>query len=115
MAGSLRTPAPGRRDSRGAAADERLSRRLGLASPVNIYNEAAGLLLDPARRTADQGRQLRDKALSDRYTGRFGGPVDFSQALILAAPHLSVLIVLMAGSFSLGCLAFRRQEICSGG
>ena len=92
-------------------ARESLTRRLSLVSPVNLYHEAAGFLLDPSRRTLHQGRQMTDKALTNRYTGRFSGPLELSQSLILVLPHLAVLLALSAAAFWLSCLVFIRQEI----
>ena len=92
-------------------ARESLVRRLSLVSPVNLYHEAAGFLLDPSRRTLHQGRQMTDKALANRYTGRFSGPLELSQSLILVMPHLAVLLALSAAAFWLSYLVFIRQEI----
>ena len=92
-------------------ARENLSRRLSLVSPVNIYQEAAGFLLDPGRRTLHQGRQMTDPALTNRYTGRFSGPLELSQSLILVVPHVAVLLAWSAAVFWLSYLVFIRQEI----
>ena len=92
-------------------ARESLTRRLSLASPVNLYTEAAGFLLDPSRRTLHQGRQMTDKALTNRYTGRFSGPLELGQSLILVLPHLAVLLALSAAVFWLSYMIFIRQEI----
>jgi ABC-2 type transport system permease protein len=96
------------------AGRETLSRRLGLASPVNLYLEAAGFVLDPARRTPHQGRQQLDPAVSDRYTGRFTGPLELGQTAAQVSPHLAGLIAWAALAFTLAHLVFRRQEIRSG-
>ncbi len=97
------------------AAREALARRLGLASPVNLYIEAAGFALDPARRTPHQGRQRLDPAVADRYTGRFTGPLEVGQTVIQVWPHLAGLIAWAALAFGLAHLIFRRQEVRSGG
>ncbi len=96
-------------------AGEVIARRLGLASPVNVYNEAAGFLLDPARRNLHQNRERLDRAATDRYTGRFAGPLELPQSLILVTPHLAGLLIWSALTFWLSFLIFRRQEVRSGG
>lgn len=95
-------------------ANEEMFRRLSLASPVNVYDEAAAFLLDPGRRSLSFSRQRLDRAVSHRYTGRFSGPLPFSQSFILLLPHLAGLLAWTALVFSLAALAFDRQEIRSG-
>lgn len=88
-------------------------RKISLASPVNLYNEGVSFLLDPSSRTLHQGRQLLDKAVTDRYTGRYTGPLELGQSLILVIPHLAAMLALTAFVFWLSYLAFMRQEIRS--
>ena len=96
-------------------ANEETFRRLSLASPVNVYDEAAAFLLDPGRRSLSLSRQQLDRAVTHRYTGRFQGPLDFGQSFILLFPHLAGLLAWTALAFALSALAFSRQEIRSGG
>ncbi|MDR1044663.1 MAG: ABC transporter permease [Candidatus Adiutrix sp.] len=95
------------------AAREELFRSFSLLSPVKLYQEAAGFLLDPASRSPDQSRQLADPAVSDPYTGRFSGPLPVGQSLVLLMPHLAALLIWAALVFHLSCFIFSRQEIRS--
>lgn len=90
------------------------TRRLGLASPVNLYNEATAFILDPSQRGLHYKRQLLDPALSDHYTGRFTGPLEARQSFILVLPHLAGLAAWTALVFCCSIWIFRRQEIRSG-
>lgn len=94
--------------------NEEMFRRLSLASPVNVYDEAAAFLLDPARRSLSFSRQQLDRGMSRRYAGRFNDPLPFSQSFILLLPHLAWLLAWTALVFGLAVLAFDRQEIRSG-
>lgn len=94
-------------------AREDLKRKISLISPTAIYNESAAFLLDPARRTLNQSVQRFDKASTDRYTGRFTGPLEVSQSLMVAAPHLAAMLVLALLTFQIAYLVFMKQEIRS--
>lgn len=115
LAGALNPIADPARPSRAELlAVDTSSRRLGLVSPVNIYNEAAAFLLDPTRRGLHQTRQRLDRALNDPYTGRFSGPLEPGQSFILVLPHLAGLAAWTVLIFCCSVLIFRRQEVRSG-
>lgn len=90
------------------------ARRLGLASPANIYSEAASFILDPSQRGLHYKSQRLDPTLADRYTGRFTGPLGAGQSLILVLPHLAGLAAWTVLMFCCSIWIFRRQEIRSG-
>ncbi|MDL2260108.1 ABC transporter permease [Deltaproteobacteria bacterium OttesenSCG-928-K17] len=91
-----------------------LYRSFKLISPVAVYDEAAAFTLDPGRRDLNHGRQLLDRAAGG-YGGRFNNPLPFTQALILALPHLAGLLAWTALAFILSLAVFTRQEIRSSG
>ena len=88
-------------------------RTISLASPVNLYNEAASFLLDPSRRSLYQRQEIMDKAVTDRYTGRFNGSLKLNQSLILALPHLAGMLAWTAFALCLSLSFFVKQEIRS--
>lgn len=96
-----------------ALAREESLRRLSLASPVSIYDEAASFLLDPGRRSLSRSRQKLDPAVNHRYTGRFQGGLDFGQSFILLFPHLAALMAWTTLALALSAISFNRQEIRS--
>lgn len=115
LAGALHQAADPARPTRAEfLAVDTAARRFGLVSPVNIYNEAAAFILDPSQRGLHHSRQRLDRALADRYTGRFTGPLGPGQSFILVLPHLAGLAAWTALIFCCSVWIFRRQEVRSG-
>ena len=93
------------------AKHERIETNVGLISPVQLYNEASDIILDPDRRTLHgvlQTAILNKTSLPDALN-----PVSFRQSLTLIWPHVVVIIGLTAICFAASYIRFMREEIRS--
>lgn len=77
---------------------------LNRISPYYLYCEAASTLLNPNVRTLGITTQAS-------YSGAVASYLSFDQSVLLIWPHLTCMLALVIASFTVGYIAFMRQEI----
>lgn len=73
-------------------------------SPYYLYCEAASTLLNPNVRTLGI-------TTTSSYSGAVASYLSFDQSLLLVWPHLTCMLALAMAAFTVGYIAFMRQEI----
>ncbi len=85
--------------------------RVALLSPITLYSEATGIVLDPLRKTT---RSLVLMGPMEQLSlSRFQNPLPLGQSALIVAPHLVSLLAITAICFGLCYAFFMRQEIRS--
>ena len=85
--------------------------RVALLSPITLYSEATGIVLDPLRKTT---RSLVLMGPMEQLSlSRFQNPLPLGQSALIVAPHLVSLLAITAICFGLCYGVFMRQEIRS--
>ena len=85
--------------------------RVALVSPITLYSEATGIVLDPLRKTT---RSLVLMGPMEQLSlSRFQNPLPLGQSALIVAPHLVSLLAITAICFGLCYGVFMRQEIRS--
>jgi ABC-2 type transport system permease protein len=92
-------------------AHEDLQRVVGSLSPMTLYSEATGTILDPMRKTT---RSLILMGPFERLSlSRFQNALPLEQSALLVAPHLVSLVAITLVCFAICYTVFMRQEIRS--
>lgn len=78
-------------------------------SPVNLYNEATTILLDPGRKSTQS--IVLVGPMESISMARFDNPLPLDQSLLVVAPHLMMLLAMTVTCFGLSYVIFMRQEI----
>lgn len=82
----------------------RVGRGLSLISPLNLYQEATAVLLNPQVRTVGVVLpQQADQAVA--------GPLPFDQSLLVVWPQMVALVAICVVVFAVAYVAFLRQEV----
>jgi len=90
---------------------ERIASYVDRTSPVNLYTEAASVIMDPRKKTTKTFLMVGPmETISMR---RFNNPLGFTQSTLVVAPHLITIIALTVVCFAAAYLVFMRQEIRS--
>ncbi len=85
--------------------------RVALVSPITLYSEATGIVLDPLRKTT---RSLVLMGPMEQLSlSRFQSPLPLGQSALIVAPHLVSLLAITAICFGICYGVFMRQEIRS--
>ena len=80
-------------------------------SPMTLYSEATGIVLDPMRKTT---RSLVLMGPFERFSmSRFQNPLPLEQSALIVAPHLVSLLAITLVCFGICYAAFMRQEVRS--
>lgn len=80
-------------------------------SPMTLYSDATGLVLDPMRKTT---RSLVLMGPLERLSlSRFQNPLPLLQSTLIVAPHLASLVALTVLCFAISYVCFMRQEVRS--
>lgn len=88
---------------------EEVRRIISSASPITLYTDATGVVLDPMSRTT---RSLILMGPIERLSiSRFDNPLPFGQSALVAAPDMTLLVTLTLICFGISYLCFMRQEI----
>lgn len=78
-------------------------------SPVNLYNEATSILLDPGRKSTQ--KMLLVGPMESVSMSRFDNPLPLDQSLLVIAPHLTMILAMTVLCFGVSYVVFMRQEI----
>ncbi|MEJ5238453.1 MAG: ABC transporter permease subunit [Limisphaera sp.] len=109
MAADTLRPVYNRRDVEQVVANDRLAHAFSLVSPVVLYGEATGPILDPFQRSA--GSLLVITPMEAFSLERFRGPLPLDQSMFIVWPHIVLMIALTLICFGIGYVTFLRQEI----
>lgn len=89
----------------------RTKKMIALASPMVLYSDATGVIVDPMRKTT---RSFVMRGPMERLlASRFQNPLSFLQSTIVVFPHMTVLIAITLICFAASYLIFVLQEIRS--
>jgi ABC-2 type transport system permease protein len=84
---------------------------LATGSPVILYSEATGIVLDPLRKTT---RSLVLMGPMEQLSiSRFQSPLPLLQSALIVAPHLVSLLAITVVCFGISYACFLRQEVRS--
>jgi ABC-2 type transport system permease protein len=84
---------------------------IATVSPVILYSEATGIVLDPLRKTT---RSLVLMGPMEQLSiSRFQSPLPLLQSALIVAPHLVSLLAITVVCFGISYACFLRQEVRS--
>jgi ABC-2 type transport system permease protein len=87
----------------------RIQRTVSLISPVNMYTDAASIIIDPMRKTT---RSLVLMGPQERLSAsRFQGPLPFVQSMAIVMPLIVTLVAITLVCFTVSYGVFMLQEI----
>jgi ABC-2 type transport system permease protein len=90
---------------------ERTREIVASLSPITLYSDATGTMLDPMRKTT---RSLVLMGPMERLSlSRFQNPLPLGQSALIVAPHLVSLVAITLICFAICYGCFMRQEIRS--
>jgi ABC-2 type transport system permease protein len=90
---------------------ERTREIVASLSPITLYSQATGTMLDPMRKTT---RSLILIGPMERLSlSRFQNPLPLGQSALIVAPHLVSLVAITLICFAICYACFMRQEIRS--
>jgi ABC-2 type transport system permease protein len=89
----------------------RIKEGLSLVSPMVLYSEATGTIIDPMRKGT--GSLVLMTPMEQLLSSRFQNPLSLGQSLIVVFPHATALIALTLICFAVSYLVFMVQEIRS--
>ncbi len=91
--------------------NERTREIVSSFSPITLYSQATGTMLNPARRTT---RSLVLMGPMEQLSlSRFQNPLPLLQSALIVAPHLVSLVALTIVCFAICYACFMRQEVRS--
>jgi ABC-2 type transport system permease protein len=82
-----------------------------IASPMELYSDATGTVIDPMRKSTRS--TLPMGPLEAISMSRFSGPLPLGQSLLVVMPHIISLVAITAICFAVSYTVFMRQEIRS--
>jgi ABC-2 type transport system permease protein len=104
-------PAGSAGDPEAVLRNEQIRADVARLSPITLYSEATGIVLDPLRKTT---RSLVLMGPMEQLSlSRFQNPLPLAQSTLIVAPHLVSLLAITALCFGLCYACFMRQEIRS--
>ena len=88
----------------------RIQRIISLISPMQLYNDSTGIIIDPMRKIT---RPRLIGPLESFLSARFERPLTLSQSIYVVLPHIITLIAITFICFGVSYTVFMRQEIRS--
>jgi len=88
----------------------RIQRIISLISPMQLYNDSTGIIIDPMRKIT---RPRLIGPLETFLSARFERPLTLSQSIYVVLPHIITLIAITFICFGVSYAVFMRQEIRS--
>ena len=85
----------------------RIQRMVSLISPMQLYNDSTGIMINPMRKTTSVLRGL----IEELSPGRLERPLALSQSVYIVLPHIITLIAITFICFGVSYYVFMRQEI----
>jgi ABC-2 type transport system permease protein len=91
--------------------NDRVRSIVATLSPITLYSEATGIVLDPLRKTT---RSLVLMGPMEQLSiSRFQSPLPLFQSALIVAPHLVSLVAITVVCFGICYACFMRQEVRS--
>ncbi len=87
----------------------RIKEVISLFSPMVLYSDATGTIIDPMRKTTRSFVLMGP--MEEMLAGRFQNPLSLGQSLIVVFPHLTALIAVSLICFAISYTVFMIQEI----
>ncbi|WP_028321201.1 ABC transporter permease [Desulfatiglans anilini] len=100
---------PQGQDAEAAMRHARIKELFTLTSPMVLYTDAAGTVIDPMRKTTRKMVLLG--YMEQLSLSRFQNPLPLGQSLLVVFPHVTVLIAVTLICFAVSYLIFMTQEI----
>jgi len=89
----------------------RVQRAVSLISPMQLYNDSTGTIIDPMRKTTSS--MVLMGPIERLSLSRFKRPLALSQSIYVVIPHMISLIAITFICFGVSYAVFMRQEIRS--
>lgn len=89
----------------------KIQRGFSLVSPMQLYTDATGTIIDPTRKTTRTVVLMGP--LEKLSQERFSGPLTLGLSLFVVMPYILLLIAITAVCFAISYTIFMRQEIRS--
>ena len=89
----------------------KVQRVVSLISPMQLYNDATAIIVDPTRKTTRSFVLMGP--LERLSSARFSRPLDLSQSIYVVIPHIIGLIAITVICFGMSYTVFMSQEIRS--
>jgi len=100
---------PQGQDAEATMRHARIKELFTLTSPMVLYTDAAGTVIDPMRKTTRKMVLLG--YMEQLSLSRFQNPLPLGQSLLVVFPHVTVLIAITLVCFAVSYLIFMTQEI----
>jgi ABC-2 type transport system permease protein len=105
------TPDAGASDPDAVLRRVQIENVISLSSPLVLYTDATGTIMDPMRRTT---RSFIQVGMMEKISmSRFSGPLPLSQSILVVLPYIITLIAITVVCFAISYTVFMRQEIRS--
>lgn len=89
----------------------KIKNNISLISPMNLYNDATSIIIDPTRKTTRAFVMMGP--MERMLVERFQRPLTLSQSIQVVIPHIISLMAITLICFGLSYALFMRQEIRS--
>lgn len=89
----------------------KIQRAFSLVSPMNLYTDATGTIIDPTRKTTRTVVLMGP--LEKLSLERFAGPLRLGLSIFIVMPYIILLVALTVVCFAISYTIFMRQEIRS--
>lgn len=95
--------------SQAVVKNARIKEQVSLFSPMVLYSDAAGTIIEPMRKTT---RSIVQMSRIERISAsRFQNPLPLAQSLIVVFPHMTALVAITLICFAVSYSAFMLQEV----
>jgi ABC-2 type transport system permease protein len=88
-----------------------IQQNVSLFSPMKLYNDATGIVIDPTRKTTQSFVMMGQ--IERMSLERFQRPLSLPQSLLIVIPHIISLIAITFICFGISYAIFMKQEIRS--
>jgi ABC-2 type transport system permease protein len=111
VAANALAPEAGESDPEAVVRHAQIQKAFTLVSPMQLYTEATGTIIDPLRKTT---RSIVLVGPMEKFSlSRFSGPLPLGQSILVVLPYIISLIAITAICFAVSYTVFMRQEVRS--
>jgi len=96
-------------DTEALISNARIKERVSLFSPMTLYSNGSGIIIDPTRNTTSS--LVLMGPMERLSASRFQNPLSLGQSIIVVYPHLVALIAITLICFGISYMVFMMQEI----
>jgi ABC-2 type transport system permease protein len=87
----------------------RIRETISLLSPMLLYSDASGIIVDPTRKTTS--RLLLMGSMEQFSMTRFQNPLPLGQSILVVCPHMVALVAITLVCFCISYAVFMVQEV----